>query len=158
MLERNLSFDDPLFASWNELGVGAPTLIALAQLCCRAMVAGIASAERLSPEAKTILVAARKRGLIEIKATNTAYESPARLLTVHIEVAPEERIRFRSNTDPHQNIRFFEGFRQLCASGLVMHHLCHEFSLTQAGFECAAAIPIEEVRSLLELAQECGIV
>ena len=73
-----------------------------------------------------------ERGILEVKGCNTAYESPSRLLTVFVELEDESQIRFRDPRDAQQNVRFLEGFRQLCANGLVMHHLYHEFSLTGA--------------------------
>ncbi len=59
MLERFLGTDGPLAASWNDMGFGAPTLIALAQLCSRVIATGQAATDSLSPEAKSILYAAR---------------------------------------------------------------------------------------------------
>ena len=154
MLERILDNSQP--SRWDELGHGAPTLVALAQLCSRAMAEGVVRSDALSPEAKAILYTARRRGIIEIKGNNLAYESPARFLTVYVELDQDRRLRFRSNRDPALNIRFFDAFRELCTTGLIMHHLYHEFSLTRAGFEFAATIPAEEVEPLLEIAQECG--
>ena len=55
----------------------------------------------------------------------------------------EERHCFRQTGDVRGNIRYLEGFRQLCAAGLVLHHLNHEFSLTDAGFEVAAHVDAE---------------
>ena len=155
MLERNLDGENHLIASWEELGAGAPTLIALAQLCCRAMATRTQWTEGLSPEAKAILYAARQRGILEVKASNTAYEAPARFLTVFVELDERRKVQFRTSHDPLQNIRFFDGFRQLCGSGLVMHHLFHEFSLTRAGFEFAATIDQKEVQELLDLGRPC---
>lgn len=155
MLERNLDGENRLIASWEELGAGAPTLIALAHLCSRAMAEGTELTDGLSAEAKAILCAARQRGILEIRASNTAYESPARFLTVFVELDEERRLQFRTNHDPQQNIRFFDGFRQLCGGGLVMHHLFHEFSLTRAGFEFAATIDRREVQHLLDLGRPC---
>ena len=60
-------------------------------------------------------------------------------------VDEDRRVRFRTG-DPAQNIRFLDGFRELCARGLVMHHLFPEFSLTRTGYEFAATIRREEVQ------------
>ena len=155
MLERALGIDEMLAATWSEMGVGAPTLIALAHLCSRAWVTGPVAAEELSPEARAILYAAGRRGILEVKGSNAAYESPSRLLTVFVETADDIRIRFRDTQDVRQNVRFLDGFRQLCACGLVMHHLFHEFTLTPAGFELAATICPDEIRRLLDLGQPC---
>ncbi len=154
MFEQSL--DHSLPSRWDEMGAGAPTLIALAHLCSRAMIEGIATADSLSQEAKTILWTARQRGVFEVRGNNRAYESPSRFLTVYIELAQDRRMRFRSNTDPLFNIRFLDGFRQLCANGLVMHHLFHEFSLTPAGFDVAARIEKQEIEHLLQSGQECN--
>ena len=156
MLERSLGIDELLTATWTELGVGAPTLVAFAQLCSRAWVTGQGATEELSPEAKAILFTAGQRGMLEVKGTNAAYESPSRLLTVFVETADDTRIRFRDSRDVRQNVRFLDGFRQLCARGLVMHHLFHEFTLTPAGFEMAATICPDEIQRLLELGQPCA--
>ncbi len=153
MLERILEQTARQKSSWDDLGHGAPSLIALAELCSRAMADNYVSTEQLSPEALAILYAARHRGIIEVKGSNTAYESAARFLTVFVEMDDEQRLRFRNNSDPRLNIRFFDGFRELCAAGLVMHHLFHEFSLTRAGFDFAATIDGDEVQSLLDEAQ-----
>ena len=155
MLERICGNDELLATTWNDMGVGAPTLIAFAQLCSRAMIGGATTGE-FSPEAKAILYAARDRGILEVKASNTAYESPSRLLTVFVELDDDTKIRFRDNRDPRQNVRFLDGFRQLCVAGLVMHHLYHEFSLTSAGFDLATTIEAREVEKLLDFGQECG--
>ncbi len=156
MLERFLDTDGPLAASWSEMGVGAPTLIALAQLCSRSIVMGSTAMEELSSEAKAILFAARDRGIIEVKGSNKAYESPSRLLTVFVEIDETSKVRFRDPRDARQNIRFLDGFRQLCVNGLVMHHLYHEFSLTTAGFDHAKSLSSEGLEPWLEFGQPCG--
>ncbi len=150
MLGRTLGIDQQLVATWNDLGVGAPTIAAFAQLCSRAWVTGVAGSDELSAEARVILYAAGRRGVLEIKGNNAAYESPSRLLTVFVEMDGDTRIRFRDPCDVRQNVRFLEGFRQLCARGLVMHHLYHEFTLTPVGFELAATISLQEVQTLLD--------
>jgi hypothetical protein len=155
MLGRALGSDEQLVATWSDLGAGAPTIAALAQLCSRAWVNGSSAAEDLWPEARAILYVAGRRGVLEIKGTNAAYESPSRLLTVFVELDDETRIRFRDARNVQQNVRFLEGFRQLCARGLVMHHLYHEFTLTPSGFALAATISPSEVQTLLDFGQPC---
>lgn len=142
--------------AWEQMGFGAPMIMALAQLCGRALVLERQDAEGLSVEAKAILYAARHRGVIEVKGSKDAFEAPERFLTVYVELDQERRLRFRT-ADPRVNVRFFDGFRELCARGLVMHQLLHEFSLTRFGFEVAERIDEAEVRQILELAVECGL-
>lgn len=153
--------DDPLPStvqespvSWNDLGEGAPTVIALAVLCGRAIVNGPQDDPTLSLEAQALLLAARKRGVFEIKGTFNAFDSIERFLAVHVEVEPEQYIVFRSKQDPQITVRFLDAFRELCAAGLVMHHLFREFSLTRAGFELAATIASDDVESLVALGVE----
>jgi hypothetical protein len=132
--------DHYLHGSWEALGAGAPVLVALAQLCSQAMVedpsANLHSAESLTPEAKTILVSARARGVIEIKAVNTAFRDP---------------------NDPEVTVSFLEGFRQLCRSGLVVHHIHRDFSLTALGFKVARRIDRDEVQIWLDKGTEFGL-
>lgn len=154
MLERNLEGGQS--RRWDELGAGAPTLVALAELCGRAMADQVLITDGLSEEALAILWAARDRGIIQVKGNNDAYESPARFLSVYVELDAEHTLRFRSRTDPFMNVRFFDGFRELCTTGLVMHHLYYEFSLSRAGFEFAQTIAEQEVDSLIELGEPCG--
>ena len=66
---------------------------------------------------------------------NDAFSAPARFLAVRVELDEEQWLVFRSREDPAVTIRFLDGFRELCAAGLVMHHLYRDFSLTRAGFE-----------------------
>jgi hypothetical protein len=105
-------------------------------------------------EARTILFAARRRGVLEIKGTNDAFEAPSRFLAVRVELDTERWLVFRSREDPAITIRFLDGFRELCAAGLVMHHLYRDFSLTKAGFDVASDVPQEEIQELLDLAAE----
>ena len=147
--------------SWEALGAGAPVLVALAQLCSQAMVdlptANAHSAEGLSPEAKAILVAARDRGVIEIKAVNTAFDPAARMLAVYVELSDTQTIAFRDPNDPEVTVSFLEGFRQLCRVGLVMHHIHRDFSLTHLGFSVARSIEKQEVLPWLNQGTEFGL-
>jgi hypothetical protein len=151
--------DNYLSGSWEALGAGAPVLVALAQISSDAMVnnAPSISLERMMPEAKAILVAARERGVIELKALNTAFEAPSRLLAVYVELDESQTIAFRDRQQPEVTVRFLEGFRVLCENGLVMHHIHRDFSLTSRGFELARMIPIEEVQPWLDKGTEFGL-
>ncbi|MEQ1826170.1 MAG: hypothetical protein ABL921_09490 [Pirellula sp.] len=151
--------DNYLSGSWEALGAGAPVLVALAQISSDAMANFAPSTEldHLSPEAKAILVAARNRGVIELKALNTAFEAPSRMLAVYVELDVDQTIAFRDKNQPEVTVRFLEGFRILCKHGLVMHHIHRDFSLTSRGFELARMISQEEVQSWLDKGTEFGL-
>ncbi len=152
---KHFSDDGRQMVLWEELGAGAPTLIAFAQLCSLALAANRTEpVEPLSDEARTILYAARHRGSIEIKGVNHAFESSERFLTVCVELDLERQLFLKRRDDPELTVRFLDGFRQLCVSGLVMHHIFRDFSLTRAGFELARSIPRDSLPLLSELAEE----
>jgi hypothetical protein len=160
MLLRNLGGDDHKLATqWQDLGFGAPTIIGFANLCSLAMCQVSDSAQsdlpqQLSGEAKTILVAAAKRGTIDIRADRDSFDSAERFLAVCVEVELDHRLLFLQKENPEQTIRFLEGFRQLCQSGLVMHHLQKDFSLSASGFAIAKSLKREEFVGLLEFGME----
>ena len=137
------------FAAWDELGAGAPTVVALAAICSQALIASQPQPQPLSLPARTILFAARERGVLEIKGTYDAFHATARLLAVCILLEDERSLVFLSPGEPELTVRFLDGFRELCRSGLVMHHLYREFSLTGRGFDRARQIAREEVEPLL---------
>lgn len=140
---------------WEELGAGAPTIVAFARLSSDALAANRqTSGEELSDEARAILFAARHRGAIEIKGVNEAFESSERFLAICIELDSDRQFILKRRDDPVLTIRFLDGFRQLCASGLVMHHLFRDFSLTRSGFEIARQIGRHDVPILEVLATE----
>lgn len=153
--------DSYLSGSWEALGAGAPVLVGLAQLCTRAMVElsprREVSVEGLLPEAKAILVAARGRGVVEVRGVNTAFDPAARLLAVYVELDATQTIAFRDPEHPETTVLFLEGFRQLCELGLVMHHLHRDFSLTAMGFEIARTISQQEVQPWLDKGSEFGL-
>ncbi len=153
--------DNYLSGSWDALGAGAPVLVALAQLCSQAMVeinhVDAAPTDDLPPESLAILVAARNRGVIELKAVNTAFEAPSRLLAVYVELDETQTIAFRAPHEPEITVRFLEGFRQLCLRGLVMHHIHRDFSLTSRGFELARTINAQKVQPWLDKGTEFGL-
>jgi len=153
--------DNYLTGSWDALGAGAPVLVALSQLCSNAMVdlstASPTEADQLSPESKAILVAARDRGVIELKAVNAAFEAPSRMLAVYIELDESQTIAFRDPQKPEVTVLFLEGFRVLCEKGLVMHHIHRDFSLTSRGFQLARTISKQEVQPWLDKGTEFGL-
>lgn len=156
---RKLSpVDHYLAGSWEALGAGAPVLVALAQLTAQAMVdKPTIGLEQLLPEAKAILFAAHFRGIIEIKGSHTAFDAPARMLAVYIELDDVQCITFRDPESPEITVRFLEGFRELCVAGLVMHHTHRDFSLTTKGFTLARTIAKEDVQPWLDLGREFGL-
>jgi hypothetical protein len=143
--------------TWQELGQGAPTLAGLARVCSLAMATGGDKNTIFSPEARAILFAARRRGCLEVKGANRAFDAPGRMLAVYVETEPDRTLVFRSRENPAFTIRFLAGFRELCAAGLVMHHIYQEFSLTREGLEQASGVPEPEVAVLLDQATELGL-
>ena len=152
------SSNDPRWAAtWQELGQGAPTLGGFARLCSESLATGGNKKLALSQEAKAILFAARERAMIEIKGSNRAFDAPARMLAVYIEVAADRTLIFRKKEEPIFTVRFLAGFRELCQAGLVMHHIYHDFSLTSEGLAEAAKIAEQDVAGLLAQATELGL-
>ncbi len=156
--------DNYLHGSWEALGHGAPALVALAQLCSERWVrpgadrpAAALLMERLSGEAKAILYAARQRGIVEVRAVNSAFDAAARLLAVYVEIDEERTVAFRDPADPAITVRFLEGFRDLCDLGLIIHHIYRDFSLAPQALELAQVIQQAEVQDLLEKATEFGL-
>ncbi len=145
-------------ALWEELGQGAPTLIAFARLCSDALARNQCEpVETLSEEALAIMYVARSRGAIEVRGTDHAFDSSDRFLSVCVELDAERQFVMKRRDGPELTVRFLDGFRQLCASGLIVHHLFREFSLSRAGFELAREISPEDVPVLESLAEEHGI-
>jgi hypothetical protein len=142
--------------TWQELGQGAPTLAGFARVCSLSLATGGDPNVTLSLEAKTILYAARNRGVIEVKGSNRAFDAPGRMLAVYVETTADQTLIFRSRENPAFTIRFLAGFRELCAAGLAMHHIYQEFSLTRAGLDLAQTISAEEVASFIQLATDLG--
>lgn len=139
-----------LQAAWEQLGVGAPTIIACALLCSKAMHDGPLSDAPLSPEAEAILWKAKDGGVLEIKGTYTAYSGAARLLAVCIEQPDETLFEFRSLRDVEWTVRFLDGFRELCQHGFVLHHLFRDFSLSSSGFARARRVDPARATDLLQ--------
>lgn len=156
--------DNYLHGSWEALGNAAPVLVALAQICSETWARTQKSEsapkeilEQLSPPALAILFAAKGRGIIEIRAVNSAFDAAARLLAVYVEVDDERTIAFRDASDPAVTIEFLEGFRELCQLGLIMHHIYRDFSLTSDALKAAQFIEEDSVAELLDKATEFGL-
>lgn len=152
---KHFNEDGRQMVLWDELGAGVPTIIAYARLCSESLACGrIGEVDALSHEALAILYAARRRGAIEVKGVNSAFDSSERFLAVCVELDSERQLILKRRDDPELTIRFLDGFRQLCADGLVMHHIYHDFSLTSAGFNVGRSINAETVPVLKTLAEE----
>lgn len=150
--------DSYLTGSWDALGNGAPVLVALAQIASQAMIHSPAvDPDRLSPEAKAILFMAQKRGIIEIKAINTAFDAALRILAVYVEREDDHQVAFRDPYQPEVTISFLHGFQELCEQGLVMHQLHRDFSLTKSGFALAKTILKKDVQAWLAKATDIGL-
>lgn len=136
-------------------------LVALAQLCSERWVnqstVPTTTATDLSSEACAILFAARRRGTIEIRAVNSAFDAAARLLAVYVELTDEQTVAFRDPSDPSVTVSFLEGFRQLCDRGLILHHIHRDFSLTPYALTLAAELDEASLREYLEKATEFGL-
>jgi len=152
VLQPNFSDDRSSGLSWEDMGVGAPTIIGFARLCSNVLARGNVSPDDLSVEARALLFAARDRGVIEIKASNNAFDAIDRFLAVYVEVDPDAGLVFKRKVDPARTIRFLDAFRELCGAGLVFHHLYREFSLTSDGFQAAASIERKDVEDALSFA------
>lgn len=111
----------------------------------------------LSGEALAILHASARRGIIELKAVNTAFDAAARLLAVYVEESDERTIAFRDPHRPEVTVRFLDGFRQLCERGFIIHHIYRDFSLSPIGFEIARSVSRTRVQPWLDMATEFGL-
>ncbi len=156
MLSRSFGANDQNPGqSWQDLGHGAPTILGFANLCSKAISNGVVSdLGDLSDEAKAILVAAADRGTMDIRASREPFDSTERFLAVCVEFKLDRRLLFLRKDDPQQTVRFLEGFRQLCESGLVLHHLQKDFSLSASGFEIAKQLKRTDHEALLKFAVE----
>ena len=154
MLLRNLSSHDSAGTSQAELNEGLPTIVALARLSGRAISGEALAVHPLSQAAKAILALGNKNGMFEIRGNTDGFESADRFLAVCVEVEADRRLILRDKTNPRNTLKFLEGFRQLCQSGLILHHTQKEFSLSEAGFELAATLDVTDFASLTEFAIE----
>ncbi|MGI9516926.1 MAG: hypothetical protein ACR2NP_07780 [Pirellulaceae bacterium] len=158
MLPRNLSDGPPSDSlAWDDLTRGIPTIAALAGLCSQMLASSQSPAvdmNELPAESRAILFAAGQTGALGIQGDKNAFEPGERYLAVCVELGEGRRLEFRCPENPEQTIRFMEGFRRLCQSGLVMHQLMNEFSLTAAGFDAAREIDANEVQSLIDMGRD----
>lgn len=109
---------EPRFAElWNDLGQGTPTIAAFAHACSISLAKGVDPAVTLSREAKAILFAAKNRGLLEIKASNKAFESPQRLLAVCVETGEGHALISAAGGTLRTRLAFWPGFANCVLPG-----------------------------------------
>jgi hypothetical protein len=155
MLQPHFSSEGSADAGWEVLQNGLPTVIGFARLCAAALgrlESPQTDVSSLSPEALAILSMARQRGMIELRGNKNAFEPADRLLAVCVELDAGRRLVLKHRGNPRQTLAFLDGFRQLCASGLVLHHLMLDFSLTRAGFDLADGLLPEDYQELIAFA------
>lgn len=155
-MSDSLPFHTSERMTWEDLRHGAPTVIALARLCGEATGKPIAIAEEPTVEMEAILIAARRRGAMELKASNDAFNAVERMLAVYVEQSPHRVIEFRYRDDARLTMRFLNAFSRLCASGAIAHHLFADFSLTHAGYEWADSLESKDATELIDLAPVQG--
>lgn len=161
MIPRNLSHDASQQTLWQELETGAATISAFAELCRRSMIAPPQSppdAADLSGEAKTILVIAAERGVIDVRACKDDFDSVERFLAICVETQPDDRVLFLRKDDPVQTVAFLEGFAELCRHGLILHHLGRDFSFSKLGYELASQLNTADAKETLSKLIEFGTV
>ena len=155
MLLQNLTSDGANPAvNWIELSCGAPTIAAFATLCGHALSGSIQPVGELDDYAKTLLSMAQYRGVFDIRGNPAAFDASDRLLAICVEIEENRRLLFRQKDLPRETMKFIDGFRQLCQSGLVLHHLQRDFSLTRQGFEKADSLEPNAFSELRKFAVE----
>ena len=152
MLLRNLNSDQPGTLA-QEMTEGLPTIAAFARLCGHAL-AGEIQGVTPSQEALALVAASSGNGTFEIRGEKDGFESAERFLAVCVEVGPGKRLLFRDKSNPRQTMLYLEGFRQLCKSGFIMHHLMKDFSLSKSGYDLAETLDTKEFQSCIEFAVE----
>lgn len=155
MLLRNLNTNDHSGSSTlAELNDGLPTIGALARLCGRAISGETTPIEKLSEEAKSILALGKQRGTFEIRCNKDAFESSQRFLAVCVELTDDKYLTLLDKSNPRVTLKFLDAFRELCQSGLIMHHTQRDFSLTHSGFDAADEFDPSQFSELTDFAQE----
>ena len=155
MLLRNLNTNDQASSTiLTELNDGLPTIGAFARLCGRAISGEVKPIESVSEAANGLLALSQTRGMIEIRGNNTAFEFPERLLAICVEVEDDRVLVLRDKSNPRTTLKFLDAFRELCQSGLVLHHTQGDFSLSHRGFEVAEDLDILEYFSMFSFAVE----
>jgi hypothetical protein len=155
MLQPHFLGESNLEPGWELLQHGVPTVIGFARLCSAAIGRSefpVDAIEALSPEAQAIAFSAKGRGVIELRGNKNAFEPADRFLAVCVVIDDDRRLVFKNKFEPRRTLAFLEGFRQLCAAGLAIHHLMFDFSLTVHGFALADQIDPEPLKLFLEFA------
>lgn len=157
MLPRNLSESTSRDATIaDDLANGIPAIAALANLCGKLLAREedpSVSLDDIPRHAQAILFSARSQGALSLRGDKNAFEPAERYLAVCVDLAEGERLEFRDVAHPETTLQFLDGFRKLCQTGLVMHHLLNEFSLTAAGFRIARDITESSVEELIAVAR-----
>ncbi len=153
MLQPFFTGDPNQTLTLENLQQGIPTILGLARLCSAALTAidpPQVDWQQLPLESHALAYAARERGVFEIRANKNAFDPVDRFLSICVLVAEDHRLVFRNRDDPRETMAYFEGFRRLCAAGLVVHHLMYDFSLTSHGFRFADTVDAQAVAPLLQ--------
>ncbi len=137
--------------AWDDLTASVQTIVAMAQLCANRLIDPPESLPELGDQARAILVSAQDQGIIEIKGNNSEFESSRRMIAVYVEIDSNTQLMFRGKT-PEITIHFLDAFRELCSSGIIIHHLGGEFSLNTAGYELARSIDKNDISEILDQA------
>ncbi len=153
MIPRNTQAVSTTALDMHNMSSGLPTVLGLAMLASRALSGEIEAIEKLSDEAQVLLHCAAERGVFEIRGNPDAFDSTDRLLAVCVEGDEGHWRVFKQKSEPRKTLGYLEGFRQLCQSGLVIHHLAKEFSLSYAGFHCKSELAQDQVAAELAWAE-----
>lgn len=155
MLLRNLNTNAQSTSTiLSDLNDGLPTIGALARLCGHAISGETLPIETLSDEAKALLSLGRQRGVFEIRCNKDAFESSQRFLAVCVEVDEDRYLILRDKSRPRVTLKFLDAFRELCQSGLMIHHTQRDFSLTHRGFDSADELAPNQFSELIAFAHE----
>ena len=155
MLLRNLNTNDQSSSTTlSDLDDGLPTIHAFARLCGRSISMDVEPVESLGKAAQALLASSKRKGSFEIRGNNNAFASPERLLAVSIQVEEDRYLVFRDKSNPRTTVYFLDAFRELCQSGLILHHTQRDFSLSHNGFQLADQLDPADYSSLIDFASE----
>lgn len=154
MLPRHFDFHDGSELGWAELNESVPTIAGLARMAAGAFGRSPPDPGKLSREALALLAASQQRGVFELRAASAEFDSSDRLLAVCIETTGDRRWVFKRSGNPRQTLKYLDGFRELCQTGLVLHQLQKEFSLTTSGFDFASRLDPQDFSEEFQFARE----